>query len=544
MSRLIGVLALSLAASLLGLVQPWLTKLIIDDGLLAGDFDMLLRLCGLMLVAGVIAAALSAFNRWHYVTASGRVLFALRANVYRHLQGLSPTYYANARTGDLMTRLDGDVAEVQRFCVDSALALVNAVIVLVGALALMALMSWQLSLVAFCLLPLQVLLLRTMRPRIETATRDMRERTSGIASFLHDTLSAMKLVQTTGNQMREAVRLDRLQDTHLKGLRRLQMLNQASTALPSLLTLGATIAVFLIGGSMVIAKTFSLGSLVAFTAYMARATGPVHTLLGLWVALKRAEVSLGRVHDITSAVPAVRSPDDPSPRAIARKDAVVFDTVSFSYPDTSEPVLRGVDVVLPGGSKTVVMGASGAGKTTFIDLLQRHYDPDAGRILIEDTDLRHFDLGRLRTAIGVVAQETMILAGTIADNIRYAAPEADDNAVEAAARRAGADTFIDRLPDRYDTDVGSRGLKLSGGQRQRIALARALLQDPQILVLDEATSGVDTAHEHSIAEVIDALFADRTRIVIGHRSTLTENADLVIELDDGQLTIRDRQGAT
>ena len=530
------VLFLSLAASLLGLAQPWITKLIIDDGLLAGDFGTVLRMCGLMFLAALVAAGLSVLNRWHYVTASGRVLFALRASVYQHLQTLSPAYFAGISPGDLMTRLDGDVAEVQRFSIDSALAFINAIIVLTGALVLMFFLSWKLSLIAFCLLPLQILLLKVLRPRIETATRRMRERTSGIASFLYETLSTMKLIQTTGNQAREAQRLDGLQDVHLVGLRQLQMLNQASTALPSLLTLAATIGVFIIGGSMVIGKTLTLGSLVAFTAYLARATGPIHTLLGLWVALKRAEVSLGRVHEVTSAAAAVHNPENGAATTIEAAGDIIFEGVSFTYPGHSQIVLHQVDVTIPGGCKTVIVGASGAGKTTLIDLLQRHYDPDHGRILIDETDIRQFDLGRLRRAVGVVAQDTAILSGTVAENIGYAAPQADDNQIEAAARQAGAAEFIEAMPDGYATDVGSRGLKLSGGQRQRIALARALLQQPKILILDEATSGVDTESERSIASAVDNHFAGCTRIVIGHRSTLTEHADLVLELVDGELS--------
>ncbi|MDH3740632.1 MAG: ABC transporter ATP-binding protein/permease [Hyphomicrobiales bacterium] len=528
---------MSLTASLLALAQPWITKVLIDDGLIGGDFSVVLWMCGLMFAAAVIAAGLAALNRWHYVTVSGHILFALRASVYRHLQTLSPAYFAQVRGGDLMARLDGDVAEVQRFCVDSALALINAVIVLAGAITLMLLLSWQLSLIAFCLLPLQVLLLKLLRPRIETATRSMRERASAIASFLYDTLSAMKFIQASGGQEREAGKLDQLQGNHLVQLRQLQMLNQAATALPSLLTLVGTIGVFVIGGSMVIAKTMTLGTLVAFTAYLARATGPVHTLLGLWVALKRADVSLARVHEVTGVEAAVVSPETPIELPAEAGD-IAFDDVSFAYPDSDEPILQNVSVTIPAGCKTVIVGASGTGKTTLIDLLQRHFDPLDGRILVGDTDLRNLDLTGLRRRIAVVAQDTVLMSGSIADNIRYASPQAGDAEIRQAAERAGANHFIETMPDGYHSDVGSRGLKLSGGQRQRIAIARALLQDPLVLVLDEATSGVDTKTEQSIREIIDDLFAGRTRIVVAHRSALTDDADLVLELAGGALTAR------
>jgi len=311
LGRLFLVFLLSLGASLLALAQPWLTKLLIDDGLLAGDFRMLALVCGAMLLAALLGAALTALNRWHYVTASSRILFALRESVYRHLQRLSPAYYARVRTGDVMARLDGDVAEVQRFAVDSALALLNGLLVLGGALALMLSLSWQLSLIAFLLLPLQLIVLRLLRPRIEAMTRGLREQAGAISAFLYDRLTAMKLIQSARAETREAQGLSGLQEDYFFSLRRLQMFNLAAGTAPSLLTLVGTILVFLAGGAMVIEGSLTLGTLVAFTAYLARATGPVQTLLGLWVALARARVSLERVGEILDEAPAVVSPPEP-----------------------------------------------------------------------------------------------------------------------------------------------------------------------------------------------------------------------------------------
>jgi ATP-binding cassette subfamily B protein len=535
LGRLAGVFVLSLAASGVALAQPYIIKLLIDDGLVARDFGVLAWMSAILLGAALVGAALSAINRWHYVTASSRILFALRESVYRHLQTLSPAFYARMRGGDVMARLDGDLAEVQRFAVDSALALLNGVIVLVGALALMLSLSWQLSLIAFAVLPIQILLLRFLRPRVERETRALRREASGITSFLFDTLSAMKFIQSVGAEAREADHLAGLQDSYFVKLRRLQMLNLATTALPGVLTLVGTVFVFLVGGAMVIERLLTLGTLVAFTAYLARASGPVHTLLGLWVALKRAQVSLDRVREITESRPAVAPPTEPRALPPDAAGAIAIEDVTFRYPGQREPVLRGAAATFPAGAKIAVMGVSGAGKTTLIDLLQRHYDPEGGRILIDGADIRLLDLEALRRRVAVVAQDTVLLPGTIADNIRYAAPEADDAAVRQAAKLAGADGFIAEQADGYETEVGPRGIKLSGGQRQRIAIARAVLQDPLILVLDEATSGVDTEAERAIGEAIDTLFAKRTRIIIGHRSTLPGDADAVFELAEGKL---------
>ena len=530
-----------MAASGLALFQPYIIKLLIDDGLIARDFAMVAWMSGLMFVAAILGAGLAALNRWHYVTASGRILFALRESVYRHLTALSPFFYGRMRSGDLMARLDGDIAEVQRFAVDSALALLNGVIVLAGALALMLALSWELSLIAFALLPVQVLLLRVLRPRIESQTRDLRVQASGLSSFLYDTLSAMKYIQSVGAGGREAGMLTRLQDAYFLGLRRLQMFNLAAATLPSLLTLLGTVLVFLAGGWMVVENRLSLGTLVAFTAYVARASGPVHTLLGLWVAVKRARVSLERVREITDEKPLVTSPPEPRRLPAAAAGALTFESVHFAYPGGKGAVLDHASASFAGGAKIAIGGLSGAGKTTLIDLLQRHYDPDAGHILLDGVDLRELDLEDLRRHVAIVAQDTVLLPGTIADNIRYAAPQANEPEMREAAMLAGADEFIDSLPEGYATEVGPRGMKLSGGQRQRLAIARAILQDPLILVLDEATSGVDTKTELAIGKSIDALFASRTRIVIGHRSTLPRNADAGFTLARGKLVKRARR---
>lgn len=536
--RLGLVFGLSVGASGVALLQPYIIKLLIDDGLIARDFGTVGIMCGAMLVAALVGAGLAAVNRWHYVTVSSRILFALREAVYRHLQTLSPSFYVRRRGGDIMARLDGDIAEVQRFAVDTALAFLNGVIVLIGALALMLALSWELSLVAFALLPLQILLLRALRPRIERMTRDLRERASGISSFFVDTLASMKLIQSVGAEPREASRLSGLQDDYFTRMRRLQMVNEAASTLPALLTLIGTILVFLAGGWMVVENTLTLGTLVAFTAYLARATGPVHTLLGLWVALKRAEVSLDRVRELMAEEPDVVQAATPQALPPDAAGAIVLEDVTFGYPGQDEVVLKDVRATFPAGAKIAVLGVSGAGKTTLIDLLHRHYDPQAGAIRIDDLDLRALALPELRRCIAVVAQDTMLLPGSIADNIRYASPDADDAAVARAAELAGIGDFVDTLPRGYDTEVGPRGTRLSGGQRQRIAIARAVLQDPLVLILDEATSGVDTETETRIGAAIDTLFGARTRIVVGHRSTLPTDADLVFDMAEGRLVER------
>ncbi len=541
-ARLAAVLLLSVVATGLALAQPYITRYLIDDGLLARRMDVIVVLCGILVGAAAVGAVLSGLNRWQYVDASARVLFALREAVYAHLQRLSPTFYARTRGGDVIQRLDGDVGEIQRFAVDGLLALVNGVIALTGTLVLMLTLSWQLSLLALVILPAQFLFLRYMRPRVEARTRDVRERASDLTSFIMDALAAMKLVQAVGAERRQSETLYGLHARYRDDLLRQQMTGYVTTAVPGVMTAFGTALVFVAGGWLVVTGGLSLGALVAFSIYMARATGPVQTLLGLYVAVRRAAVSLDRVMAIMDAPPAVTAPQTPRPLPVAAAGRIVFEGVSFAYPDSAQPVLGDLSAAFPGGAKVGLVGASGTGKSTLIDLLHRHYDPDSGRILLDGVDLRELDLAELRRRIAVVAQDTVLLQGSIIDNIRYAAPWADEDAVRAAAASAHVDEFARQLPDGYDTGVGSRGTALSGGQRQRVAIARAILQDPLVLILDEATSAVDVDTERSIGRAIDELFPDRTRIVISHRPETLAGADPILDMRDGRLEPRPRLG--
>lgn len=542
-ARLSAVLFLSFLATALSLAQPFITRYLIDDGLLGGNMAIILMLCGVLLVAAIVSTLLSGVNRWQYVDLSARVLFALRESVFAHLQRLSPAWYARARGGDVLQRLDGDVAEIQRFAIDALLSLVNGIIALTGTLVLMAILNWKLSLLALAIIPAQFLFLRYMRPRIEERTRTVRERASDLTSFVMESLGAMKLVQAVGGEARQAEALGGLHETYRGDLLRQQMTGFVTTAVPGLLTTLSTAIVFSIGGWMVIDGELTLGALIAFSIYMARASGPVQTLLGLYVATRRARVSLDRVMAIMNEEPAVSASTNTRPLPVGAGGNIVLDGVSFAYESGSAPILHNLCAEFPAGQKVGLVGASGVGKSTLIDLLHRHYDPDEGRILLDGIDLADLDPAELRRRIAVVAQDTVLLSGSIAGNIRYAAPWADEAAVLEAARSAQVDEFAGAMPNGYDTNVGARGTALSGGQRQRIAIARAILQDPLVLILDEATSAVDRETESSIGAAIDKLFPDRTRLVISHRAETLAGADPIFDMKDGALQQRPRIGA-
>jgi ATP-binding cassette subfamily B protein len=519
------------------LAQPWMTKLLIDRGLLARRMDLVVTLCGVMLGIAVVAAALQGINGLLYTDLSARVLFAMREAVYRHLTTLPPTFYARMNSGDLMARLDGDVSEIQRFCVDGVLAGVNGVAALAITIGLLISLSGRLSILALVLLPAEALFLRAMRPRVEHHTRRLRERASQLAGFFFETLPAMKFVQSVGAEEFEAGRLHALNRSYLRDLLKLQTVNFFTGAVPGLLTSVSGAVVFVAGGYMMIRGQLTLGSLVAFQAYLGRATGPVQTLLGIYLAVQRAQVSVVRVRELTRTEPAVTSAARPLHLPRDAKGEIRIEGVGFAYEEGAPAVLADADMFIPAGRKIGVIGPSGAGKSTFVDLLQRHFDPAAGRILLDGIELRALSLGELRRRVTVVAQDTVLFSGTIIENLRYAAPDADDAAVRRAAERARVHEFVRLFPRAYDTEVGARGIALSGGQRQRIAIARALLQDPLVLVLDEATSAIDLETEAWINDEIDRLFPNRTRIVVTHRPQTLANAEIIYRIVDGRIVL-------
>ncbi|BBH45917.1 ABC transporter ATP-binding protein [Pseudomonas sp. KU43P] len=535
--RAIGVLlGLSLGASLLALAQPWLVKTLIDEGLLAKDYQTLWHMAAIMIGAGLLGTVLAGVNRYLHTRLSGRILFALRDDLYRHLQRLSPTFYGRRRTGDILSRLDGDVAEIQRFAVDSLFSAVSAVIGLIGAVALMLMLSWQLSLLLALLIPIEVLWLRWMRRKVEREVRSLRERSADVSSFLVETLPAMKFIQAAGQQNREAGRLDQLGQGYMRQLLKVQVTEFFTQAIPGTLTSWCRACAFLVGGWWVIQGTWQLGALIAFSTYMGMAVGPVQSLLGLYVAVQRMAVSLGRVMELKQEAVAVQEAAVPRPIPEGPGE-LRLEAVCFAHDGRQGAVLDNVDACLPGGLKIAISGASGVGKSTLIDLLQRFYDPDAGRILLDGADLRELDLAAVRQRIAVVSQDIVLFRGTLAQNLAYGAPQASREALEQVVRLAHLESLMDSLPLGLDGLLGERGQQLSGGQKQRIAIARAVLQAPSILVLDEATSAVDEATEREVIAAIDHLFAGRTRILISHRASTLADADLHLHLQGGQLRV-------
>ncbi|MEE1865070.1 ABC transporter ATP-binding protein [Pseudomonas auratipiscis] len=530
------LLGLSLSASLLVLAQPWLVKTLIDDGLLAKNFDTLWHIALIMIAAGVLGTVLSGINRYLHTRLSGRILFALRDDLYGHLQQLSPGFYGRKRLGDILSRLDGDVAEIQRFAVDSMFSAVSSLIGLIGAVSLMLMLSWQLSLLLALLIPIEVLWLRWMRRKVEREVRSLRERSADVSSFLVETLPAMKFIQAAGQQKREAVRLGHLGQGYMGQLLKVQVTEFFTQAVPGTLTSLCRAAAFLLGGYWVIQGTWQLGALIAFSTYLGMAVGPVQSLLGLYVAVQRMAVSLMRVMELQQEPVTVCQPESPVPMPKGPGE-LRLEGVHFAHEQRRGAVLTDAHICIAAGLKVAISGASGVGKSTLIDLLQRFYDPDQGRIRLDGEDLRHLDLLAVRERIAVVSQDIVLFRGTLAQNLCYSRPNASRADLERVVQLTRLDSLVQSLPMGLDGPLGERGQQLSGGQKQRIAIARALLQEPSILVLDEATSAVDEATEREVISAIDQLFAGRTRILISHRPSTLADADLHLHLEDGRLRL-------
>jgi ATP-binding cassette subfamily B protein len=513
--RLLLVVAFSLFSTLLGLAQPYISKLLIDEALLRRNWNALVAIALLMVVVTVLGFALNILASFRYVQVSAAVLFDMRLALYQHLQRLSPRFYARTRLGDIVSRLNNDIAEAQRVTADALLAVLSNVIFLAGSAAIMIWLEWRLFLVSIAVLPLSALALRHYQRLLTGRVRTLRERSADIGSFLIETLQGMRLVVASAAERREVERFRRRNQNFVNALLRMQLTSYLAGGAPAAILTLSTAALFLYGGKLVIDGSLTIGSLVAILAYHLRLLGPVQNLMSLHTNLVAGAVSLQRVFELLDTQPEVTERPDAAPADI--RGDLTFENVTFRYdPDT--PVVEGVSFHVPAGTICAVVGPSGAGKSTIADLILRLYDPEAGRILLDGRDLRDLRSEDLRRAVALVEQTPYLFHATIGENIAYACPDATAEEIAAAARAAA-------LPLDLDTIVGERGQALSVGERQRIAIARALLRDPRVLILDEPTAALDAANEQIVAQALRG----RTVVLITHRPALLALADQVIE---------------
>jgi ATP-binding cassette, subfamily B, bacterial len=532
-ARLILILVVSLFATFLGLVQPFISKLLIDSALLREDWRMLCWTAALMFAATVLGFATNILASYQYVRVSAAMLFDMRVALYRHLQTLSPRFFAKWRLGDLVSRLNTDIGEVQRVSADSLLSVLTNVAFFVGSVACMLWFNWRLFLVSIASLPFSLFVFYRYQKTITAFTRQLRERAADVGSLFIETLVGIRTVVTSNAEAYETERFRLRNSAFVQTLLKLQMTSFMMGGLPGTILTASTALVFLYGGKMVIDHQYkmTIGTLVAYMAYHMRLLSPVQTMMGMGSNLATARVSLSRIFEILD------TPAEVVERASASamtplRNRITIENVELTH--DRESILKGASFEIPAGRFCAILGASGAGKSTIADLLVRFLDPDAGRILIDGVDLRDLKLEDIRREIVLVDQAPHLFHASIAENIAYANPTASRTDIEQAAKQAGLNELIARLPEGFETITGERGLALSAGERQRIALARALLRKPSVLILDEPTSALDAETERVIAEQLRESLTGRTVVIITHRPALAAIADQVVVLRDGK----------
>jgi ATP-binding cassette subfamily B protein len=531
--QLAGVTVVGLLATGTGLAQPYFSKLLIDSALLRGDMRALVWVAGLMAGVTIAGFVLNIISSYHYVRISAHLLFEIRLAVYRQLQSCSPRFWASRRLGDVVSRINNDAAEAQRIVADSLLAICSNFIFLVGAAGIMAWFSLPVFLCSVAALPFSIWALRRYQSILSVQVRTVRERSADIGSFLIETLTGFRLVAASNAAARETARFRRYNATFIDALLAMQKTSFLAGAVPGTVLTLTTSAIFLYGGSLVIDGRLTVGSLVALMAYHLRLLAPVQNLLALYTSLVTGSVSLSRLFELLDTPIDVRENEN----AVGLDNIqgeLTFDRVRFRYEDSL--VLDDVSFRIAPGTLCAILGRSGAGKSTVADLLLRFYDPDQGAIRLDGYELRSLRLDALRNSIVLVDQASFLFHATVRENIAYGKPEATFEEIIAAAKAAAIHDRILALPQQYDTPVGERGLTLSAGERHRITLARALLRNPPVLVLDEPTAALDPETEREIVDSLRIALRGRTAVVITHRASLAYIADQVITIDEGKIS--------
>lgn len=531
----LAALALVIAAAAMLAVGQGL-RAVIDQGFATGDPAWLDRTLGLM--CGVIAVLAGAtYLRFYNVSWLGeRVTADLRQRVFDHLLGLPPSWFEAGRTGEVISRLTSDTAQIESVIGSSlSIALRNALL-LVGGLVMLFTTSLKLTLLTLIGVPLVIAPILFYGRRVRRLARESQDRIADLGSQIDETIHEIRIVQAYGHEAHDRREFGRLISRSFDTARERIRTRALLVAAVLLLVFGAIAFILWVGGHDVLAGRITAGQLSAFVFYAALVAGSVAALSEVWGDLQRASGATERLLEILDAVPDIRPPEHPQALPEPPRGELLFDKVRFHYPSRPDtPALDAFSLQVAAGETVAIVGPSGAGKTTVFQLLLRFYDPAQGRILLDGVPLTQADPQALRQRIALVPQEAVIFAASVAENVRYARPEASDEEVRAACRAAWADEFVQQLPQDYDTDLGERGVRLSGGQRQRIAIARAILADRPVLLLDEATSALDAESERMVQAALAKLMEGRSTLVIAHRLATVQRADRILVLDEGRI---------
>src|SRR6056297_3678313 len=533
MGKLIGGFISLILVGIIGLLIPWLFKFLIDDVLIAGN-ELILN----YIAAGAVLLYFfkGVFNYTQKYLISGlsqHVIVDLRKDIYQHLQKLSLSFFERQRTGDLMSRITNDVNVIQTSLTTGLSNIVLQPIMIIGIVGFLIYIDWKLALVSFLIIPLVSVAISKFGFKMRSISTRIQNEMSNVTNILQETLSAVRIVKAFNNEDKEIKKFNRANDRTLEeNLKGVQVEATITPVVEIIISFGA--AAFLwYGGHKVLRGEMTTGELITFIGYIGLLVSPINILSRSYNLMQKAVGASERIFNLLEV----------DERVIEKADAiempsiegnVEFNDVSFSY-NEGEEVLKDINLNITKGEMIAFVGHSGAGKSTLVNLIPRFYDVDSGKIRIDGIEIKDVKIDTLRKQIGIVPQETILFKGTIAENIAYGAEHKSREEIIDAAKKANAHQFIVEFDKGYDTEIGERGVSLSGGQKQRISIARALLTDHKILILDEATSSLDLKSESLIQEALERLIKDRTTFVIAHRLSTIINADKIIVIEQGEI---------
>ena len=541
-------------ATAAALAPPYLAGRAIDDGIKAGDQGALTMIVVVFLASITVLWAASYLQTYLVGWVGQRALQDLRERIYRHLQAMSIGFFTRRRPGVLISRLTNDVQALDTLVTDGIITLISSSLTLLGVVVILLALDTGLALVTFITFPLLAIASVVFRIISADAYRLTREKIANITAYLQETLSGVRVVRTFGRESRHVERMSELNEENREANMRTVYLNASYFPAVELLSAIGSAAIILYGGYQAIDGEIEIGVLVAFIGYLTLFFDPIQQISQLYTTYQQGMAALDKIFDLLDTAPdMIDRPDALDPGELGGEielngvwfsyarggDASIDEVAEMSAGEDSDLdqgwALAGIDLHVPAGQTVALVGETGAGKSTLAKLVARFYDPQRGRVLVDGHDLRELSSQALRSQLGIVPQEGFLFSGTIRDNIAFGRPDAGEDEIRDAARAVGADLFIDALADGYETQVGERGAHLSAGQRQLVAFARALLAEPRILILDEATSNVDVRTERVIEEGLSRLLHGRTAIVIAHRLSTIRRAGRIVVLEHGRI---------
>ena len=519
--------------SAINLAIPLFVKQLVDVVEVNKDINLLNQMAWTIALLFLLQMLFSTAHNYLYDITEKRVITDLRKIIFAHLQTLSTSFFVKRRTGEIMSRMTNDVTTIEGVITDVPATLLQQSIRLVGGIIIVIVMNWKLTFMILVLAPIMVLFAKTFGKKLKNLSREIQDKLATSTTIIEENISGMALVKSFVRQEQEVARFDdAVEDSFQSAKKRVKISAFFGPVIGFIAFLSALILLWY-GGREVIAGTLSPGEMVAFILYAMIIAGPMGSFARLYTRIQEGLGASERIFEILDTQPEVQDAPDAGPMpTIAGK--VEIKNLKFHYREDQE-VLKDLNISVEPGEMVALVGPSGAGKTTLVQLLHRFYDPVSGEILVDGKNIRDIQMASYWRQIGLVPQETLLFGGTIEENIRFAKEEATLDEIKEAARSANADTFINECPDGYQTIVGEKGIRLSAGQRQRIAIARAILKNPHLLILDEATSSLDNESEKLIQEALERLMQGKTSFVIAHRLSTIHNADKILVMDKGQI---------